>query len=366
MDHVKKMSKFTVLSELNRLVGKNSTIKGTYVKTLKQDDIFDTPVNKTTELHTIKSGSKKILVPLVKPEPVQVGAISDREVSKLLSTVKDSRARKILNEYLEQNKNLETSIMDERLMNRKISKTEELRGIKEKAQMKGNTTFLAIDNDHYRGLEKDENIKDLVAQERALRNKIRAKLGYKGVDDDVQTDSLGGPSKYDTKVHLNAPMGHRDDHYRGLGKEAEQDSDKSAESEEDEDVIDTLIEQRKDISTDLKITKFKTMKDFELYKVKNHVDDLARQLKEHKQTSQLSLLSKSLNKVEKVLKAKEESEELKRRVKATEALHAKMAEDEEKEKARKAAAYIQHLAEEAAKEKATKAAKAEKKKKGKK
>jgi hypothetical protein len=331
------MSKFTVLSELNRLVGKNSTIKGTYVKTLKQDDIFDTPVNKTTELHTIKSGSKKILVPLVKPEPVQVGAISDREVSKLLSTVKDPRARKILNEYLEQNKNLETSIMDERLMNRKISKTEELRGIKEKAQMKGNTTFLAIDNDHYRGLEKDENIKDLVAQERALRNKIRAKLGYKGVDEDVQTV-----------------------------KEAEQDSDKSAESEGDDDIIDTLIEQRKDISTDLKITKFKTMKDFELYKVKNHVDDLARQLKEHKQTSQLSLLSKSLNKVEKVLKAKEESEELKRRVKATEALHAKMAEDEEKEKARKASAYIQHLAEEAAKEKATKAAKAEKKKKGKK
>jgi hypothetical protein len=329
MDHVKKMSKFTVLSELNRLVGKNSTIKGTYVKTLKQDDIFDTPVNKTTELHSVKAGGKQILVPLVKPEPVQMGAISGREISKLLATVKDPRARKILNEYLEQNESLETNIINERLMNRKIIKTEELRQVKDKGMIKGSTALMALDNKAEQK-EKDEDIKDLVAQERALRNKIKSKLGYKSNDDDVQTvkeaDSLAGASKSDL--------------YRGL----EQDSDKSAESEEDDDIIDTLIEQRKDISTDLKITKFKTMKDFELYKVKNHVDDLARQLKEHKQTSQLSILTKSLNKVEKLLKAKEESEELKRSVKATEALHAKMAEEEEKEKARKASAYIQHLA----------------------
>jgi len=96
------MDKPSVLLQLKRITEQNLPIKGTYVKTLKQEDIFDSPVNKTTELHAIKVGKQQILVPIVKEEELTQGAISDDLVMKLLSKIKDKKSREVLSAYIEQ------------------------------------------------------------------------------------------------------------------------------------------------------------------------------------------------------------------------------------------------------------------------
>jgi hypothetical protein len=99
---IQSMDKPSVLLQLKRLTEQNLPIKGTYVKTLKQEDIFDSPVNKTTELHAIKVGKQQILVPIVKEEELTQGAISDDLVMKLLSKIKDKKSRQVLSAYIEQ------------------------------------------------------------------------------------------------------------------------------------------------------------------------------------------------------------------------------------------------------------------------
>ena len=96
------MDKPSILLQLKRITEQNLPIKGTYVKTLKQEDIFDSPVNKTTELHAIKVGKQQILVPIVKEEELTQGAISDDLVMKLLSKIKDKKSREVLSAYIEQ------------------------------------------------------------------------------------------------------------------------------------------------------------------------------------------------------------------------------------------------------------------------
>jgi hypothetical protein len=99
---IQSMDKPSVLLQLKRLTEQNLPIKGTYVKTLKQEDIFDSPVNKTTELHAVKVGNQQILVPIVKEEELTQGAISDDLVMKLLSKIKDKKSRQVLSAYIEQ------------------------------------------------------------------------------------------------------------------------------------------------------------------------------------------------------------------------------------------------------------------------
>lgn len=99
---IQSMDKPSILLQLKRITEQNLPIKGTYVKTLKQEDIFDSPVNKTTELHAIKVGKQQILVPIVKEEELTQGAISDDLVMKLLSKIKDKKSRQVLSAYIEQ------------------------------------------------------------------------------------------------------------------------------------------------------------------------------------------------------------------------------------------------------------------------
>ena len=100
------MDKPSVLLQLKRITEQNLPIKGTYVKTLKQEDIFDTPINKTTELHSVKVGNQQILVPIVKEEELTQGAISDDLVMKLLSKIKDKKSRQVLSAYIEQEEDI--------------------------------------------------------------------------------------------------------------------------------------------------------------------------------------------------------------------------------------------------------------------
>ena len=87
-----------VLEKLKQIAYQNMPIKGTYIKTLKQEDIFDEPVQKTTELKRIKVGGESILVPIIKEQEVKP-ALSDEIVMKLLSKIKDIKSRQILETY---------------------------------------------------------------------------------------------------------------------------------------------------------------------------------------------------------------------------------------------------------------------------
>lgn len=90
-----------VLDKLKQIAYQNMPIKGTYIKTLKQEDIFDEPVQKTTELKRIQVGKQSILVPIIKEQEVKP-ALSDEIVMKLLSRIKDIKSRQILETYKQQ------------------------------------------------------------------------------------------------------------------------------------------------------------------------------------------------------------------------------------------------------------------------
>ena len=70
MNKINTLDRIGVFAELRRLVQKSLPIKGTYIKTLEKDDIFDKPVNKTSELQIIKVGNQSIYVPITKEPDV--------------------------------------------------------------------------------------------------------------------------------------------------------------------------------------------------------------------------------------------------------------------------------------------------------
>ena len=100
--NVKNMDKKTVLSELSKLVNKNKVIKGTYIKTLGQDDIFEVPVNRTTELKSINVNNKDVYVPITKDKDVASGSLTEKQLQYLLSTVKNPESLAILEKYMQQ------------------------------------------------------------------------------------------------------------------------------------------------------------------------------------------------------------------------------------------------------------------------
>lgn len=110
MNKVHLLDKPAILSELKRLIAKSLPVKGTYVKTLDQDDIFDQPVNKTSQLEALKVGGKQIFVPIVKEPEMAEGAIPDDMMKRVISKIKDPKSRKILSNYLEQEKNQEVKV----------------------------------------------------------------------------------------------------------------------------------------------------------------------------------------------------------------------------------------------------------------
>ena len=109
MNKIHTLDRTAVFSELKRLIQQSLPIKGTYIKTLEKDDIFDQPVNKTSELQIIKVGNKSIYVPIVKEPEVAEGAIPEDMLVKVLAKIKDPKSRKIISEYLEQEKNQEVA-----------------------------------------------------------------------------------------------------------------------------------------------------------------------------------------------------------------------------------------------------------------
>jgi hypothetical protein len=109
MNKIHTLDRYGVFSELKRLVQNSLPIKGTYIKTLEKDDIFDKPVNKTSELQILKVGNQSIYVPITKEPDVAEGAIPEDMMAKIIAKIKDPKSLKILAEYLEQEKVQETN-----------------------------------------------------------------------------------------------------------------------------------------------------------------------------------------------------------------------------------------------------------------
>jgi hypothetical protein len=106
MESIDYLSKPSLIKELRRMIDNSMTIKGTYIKTMP-DDIFDEPVNKTTDLHNIKIGKQTILVPIVQEKLQTDDAIPEELLDKLLSKIKNPKARAIFQKYMSQLKDIE-------------------------------------------------------------------------------------------------------------------------------------------------------------------------------------------------------------------------------------------------------------------
>jgi hypothetical protein len=105
MDRVKKLTKKQLLSEMARLSKEQTPSKGTYIKTLKHEDIFDEPVNKTSIIYPIKDNKgKKMLIP-IEQEPIDKeakGLMTEEELTHLISVLNNPYSKEILRRFLKQ------------------------------------------------------------------------------------------------------------------------------------------------------------------------------------------------------------------------------------------------------------------------
>jgi hypothetical protein len=320
MDRVKKYDKYTVLSELNRLIGNNAPIKGTYVKTLKHDDIFETNVNKTTELHAIKSGNKRVYVPIVKEEPVQEGSISERQLLKLLQNVKNPSAQRILREYLAQNKDIDKEMMNDRIISRTVQATNKMKKQmndedKEILKMimgdnKPTSALLEFVEGKYEGNEMSELIERI---KRAKREGNAEDLTYyKRKAQELTGNFLNKKKEVKPLFALT---------YRGEDKPkhvSDSDNDEpDTRAEEDEVVVeeltedpeeikdkrDTLIQKVKD-----EFPKFKTVKSFDKFLIENGITDLQMALIRNGLKGLVSGMTNTLNRMRERLQLAEQNE----------------------------------------------------------
>lgn len=106
MDRILKMDKYTVLKELERALNFKKQ-KGTYIKTIKPDEVFDEEIiNPTTELHKVKIKDKVIQVPIIKKLLEEPDKEELQKIKRMLENTTSERGRKILNQLLEQEQKL--------------------------------------------------------------------------------------------------------------------------------------------------------------------------------------------------------------------------------------------------------------------
>ena len=128
MERVKNMDKFTVLSEIKKML-KKQPIKVTDIGVNK--DIFEIPkekkkINKTSLLYTVRDGKKNIYVPIVKEKEKQEDPVRESTINRLL---KKGQFKDILSKYINQEREEEmTAIISNsdlvRLFNKIVEKKE--------------------------------------------------------------------------------------------------------------------------------------------------------------------------------------------------------------------------------------------------
>ena len=326
MDRVKKYDKYTVLSELNRLIGQNAQIKGTYVKTLKHDDIFETNVNKTTELHAIKSGNKRVYVPIVKDEPVQEGSISERQLLKLLQNVKNPSAQRILREYMAQNKDIDKEMMSDRIISRTVQATNKMKKQmndedKEIFKMimgnnKPTSAMLEFIEGKYEGNEMSEIIERI---KRAKREGNAEDLAYYKRKAQELTGNFLNKKK---EVKPLLALTYRDEDKPKLVSDSDNDEPDTftpqARAEEDEVVVEEMIEDPEEIKDKRdafiqkvkdEFSKFKTVKRFDKFLNENGIIDLQMTLIRNGLKGLVSGMTNTLNRMRDRIELAERNEE---------------------------------------------------------
>ena len=160
MNNIHTLGRTAIFSELKRLIQQTLPIKGTYIKTLEKDDIFDKPVNKTSELQAVKVGDKSIYVPITKEPDMAEGAIPEDMLAKVISKIKDPKSRKILSEYLEQEKNQEIASKAVVKIEDAEAKNEDYKDILEKKKDLTEKIKLAADDTELQKILTDNNISE--------------------------------------------------------------------------------------------------------------------------------------------------------------------------------------------------------------
>jgi hypothetical protein len=315
MDRVKKMTKYTVLSELSRLIGQNTPIKGTYVKTLNQDDIFETPNNKTTQLYSIPSNNKmgqKILVPLVKPEAIQEGSLSESEVAKLLRNVKDARARKILLEYLSQNDELDMGIKEkskfiqQAVITNKMSQS----GSNESNESNKSNKSKAIKAQQPLMIEPDYTITELIYRMNKAKRDGNEKLAlYYRMKAKELTDTV--PEKSIPEPKITKPAAEKAEaKAEAKPMPAQAAADEDTVIIEDDELSAVEVEERKNkFIKDIKkvMEKFKSVAQFEKYLKDNNLDILKADLVKVGLKKLTGGMTLSLNAIRAKVKAREQA-----------------------------------------------------------
>jgi hypothetical protein len=108
VERVNKLTKKQLLSEMARLSKEQTPSKGTYIKTLKHEEIFDEPTNKTSTIYPIKDNKgKKMLIP-IEDEPIEKeakGLMTEEELTHLISVLNNPYSKEILRRFLKQERN---------------------------------------------------------------------------------------------------------------------------------------------------------------------------------------------------------------------------------------------------------------------
>ena len=115
MDRILKMNKYTILKELEKALNFRNQ-KGTYIKTIKPDEIFEEQtINPTTELYQVKMNDKTIKVPIIKdlfddPEKKEI-----EKIKSMLRNTSSKQGREILMLLLKQEQKLkETADLEDK------------------------------------------------------------------------------------------------------------------------------------------------------------------------------------------------------------------------------------------------------------
>ena len=97
------MTKQLILKDLSKLVQRYTPKQGVLIQSLPQDEIFEYPKTDTTVLYTVKGYD----VPIVEKTPAQAPPLPISLLMDLKKYLKDAKSKEIINQYIEQTKQLQ-------------------------------------------------------------------------------------------------------------------------------------------------------------------------------------------------------------------------------------------------------------------
>jgi len=97
------MTKQLILKDLSKLVQRYTPKQGVLIQSLPQDEIFEYPKSDTTRIYRIKNYD----VPIVEKTPAQAPPLPISLLMDLKKYLKDAKSKEIINQYIEQTKQLQ-------------------------------------------------------------------------------------------------------------------------------------------------------------------------------------------------------------------------------------------------------------------